>query len=360
MDADLSCASVRKELRVRPGFVPTEDVAKYKVGGGSIRTQHMAAQANFQAPTSSSPVSVRDETPRRPNPSDFVPREKPVYPAASLSKPTRAGASSSRWAFAPVEAVPAEKPAVLKPTRGRGGRQRGSGRGGKAPILTSLDVLAAARSPDLGGTSAAETESVASAVQHAASAGQDTSEPAKDPLSLSMDWPDDSPGGEWWQDEPEDVDVASAAEALRGVSINDRQPPFAPIEAQETGLNSEVSSSSPKAGRADRKATTSEPHNGKGRPGKAPDVMSRRSPPKQPSAEVTNTNSLLNRMEPRSREQAAAQTPDHVIPPVPLAEASGPSDARSKIWKLSLQEARDRSTKLTAELRQVRCQPVLS
>ena len=354
---------IRKELRVRPGFVPSEDVAKYKVGGGSIRSQHLAAQANFQAPPSPSPA-IREETPRRPNPSDFVPRDKPQYPAASPSKPSRGGASSSRWASAPAEPEPVpavEKPAVLKPVRGRAGRQRGGGRGGKSPAMPSTDLFAASQAEEHDSHSLVEAESVTSEVLPAVP-GTSTAAPEvpeKDPLSLSMDWPDDNPNGEWWQDDPEDLDVDAAAQALQGVSISDKSAPSsaAPSLSQpgtrSDRRNERSPASPPKPSRNERRQDK-EAQNGKGRPARGADTAKTTSPPSRTrqltaSSQGSQPIDLLSRMEPRSKSQAAAQVSE-----VQPAQAQVAAPARSIHADMTLDAIGARSSEILAELRQVR------
>ena len=339
-------------------------MAKYKVGGGSIRAQHAAAQANFQAPPSPSPAA-REEAPRRPNPSDFVPRDKPQYPTSSPSKPARGGASASRWASAPAEAVPAivssERPAVLKPTRGRGSRQRGTGRGGRSPALTSTDVFVKSSLEDHEVDSVAESESLASGAPPPVPSTLEV--PEKDPLSLSMEWPDENPNAEWWQDEPEDLDVDAAAQALQAVSITDppkQVPRSSSITAQRDESVSKradrVPASPPKPGRNDRRGPK-EPQNGKGRPNRAVDTLSKsagkasQTQQPTPAPQASQKSDLLSRMEPRSQAQASAQIPESQVV---LEQSEAESiPVNTDVWAMSLQEIRDRAAHISAELRQV-------
>lgn len=77
---------MRKERHVKAGFVPAEDVARYRAGQGKLRDQLAHAKERHEAPSSPSPIgSASIHVPsasgiKVKSPSDFVPKDKPMYP----------------------------------------------------------------------------------------------------------------------------------------------------------------------------------------------------------------------------------------------------------------------------------------
>jgi hypothetical protein len=178
-----------------------------------------------------------------------------------------------------------------------------------------------------------------------------------------MEWPDDNPNAEWWQDEPEDLDVDAAAQALQAVSITD--PPKQVSGSSSTSAQRDesvpkradrVPASPPKPGRNDRRGPK-EPQNGKGRPNRAVDTFSKNAGKASqiqqsiPAPQASQKSDLLSRMEPRSEAQASAQIPE---PQVVLEQSEAKSiPLNTGVWAMSLQEIRDRAAQISAELRQV-------
>lgn len=259
---------------MRPGYVPSEDVAKYKVGQGSMKSQLAQAQAKHQAPATPSScssisgnvastsqgasgggvqVSIR-------SPADFKPKEARVYPTAT-SGTVKGGAETSRWATAPASPTPSsasvsghnkrhDKPSQPSYRSPRIPTEAAPS-AAATPVLTSTDRLTArpstphVSSPQLASTTTSNTSPVdAPGVkpEQAKSEPRVEPEPVRQPQgppeetvspSKDLELPPDIQG-DWWDDE-----VDSAADALQGLGIagggNELDPPAPPRDVGKQG-----------------------------------------------------------------------------------------------------------------------------
>lgn len=353
--------STRKERKVRPGHVPAEDVAKYRPGQGSLRAQHVAAQANHQAPPSPTPTPA--STIRRPNPSDFLTQSKlreqqqpPTADTAAASvtppsptKPSKStGASSSRWATVPSEPTPGPAPAPV-PAAVTAPKQRARGanapRKGKAPAAQqATQAETESQAPEAeslpAATATQEQEAAKENVPLAEVPPTDTATPGPStPKSKIPDLPE-TPGGDWWADEDEDEEVDAAAQALQSISIKDAAsqqrtasptPPSISSKGQPgQQLHQTLSSGQGKANHA----SSREAHP---RSAKKPQQTNNT---KSSNGSKASSGDLLSRLGPPVPPQALA------VDKTPIASASAATS------KMTIEEFRTKAKAISQEIRQ--------